>query len=548
MAFRWLRPRRALVLAMLAASAAAGVWWLGHVPYDPMAVYRPVPASATLVGRHVELPARWGDLLANPLALALMRTAGVDPEAARDLALDETSRAWFEKLAGREGVLAYLPGRFGSGPVWMAASHLGGESQKLRWQLTLFSVPGFRRMEQFPRRGVWHVETPDLDPRQHLVVAFGEGVIMACLSENPFAMAEVLGAYDGTGGRLLDWEASFRRFAEGDDRRVPDRFWLRDESDFAAAADPGIVVEVDALRGDAIALRAATEGARAVPADRPAAMDLGALARRLGAAPCAAAWVRRDALEALAAQPGVQRDVRHGLRMALEAADEAVAVFLMDGDFGGRLAWGPMRTLGLAGLRVPTLALATPAPNAAAAHAAVQRMLDASNARYRGAFVLRPVAAGGETLHVLESAGGNEWVDVLSRSDRPAYAVLDGWLVAASNLDALQKIARGEAAAEGAEWEGQIASPRAAAAWLDLRRGGKVARDAIATWSMAQMFFDGGQPAALRERLEAAKAWIDALAPFGTARASLGHGAGQTALFLDLGLSAATASDRIQSP
>jgi hypothetical protein len=32
------------------------------------------------------------------------------------------------------------------------------------------------------------------------VIAFGEGVIMACLSENLFAMAEVLGAYDGRSG------------------------------------------------------------------------------------------------------------------------------------------------------------------------------------------------------------------------------------------------------------------------------------------------------------------------------------------------------------
>jgi hypothetical protein len=46
----------------------------------------------------------------------------------------------------------------------MAVSHLGGESQKLRWQLSLFRVPGFERMTQFPGRSVWRVDTPDLDP------------------------------------------------------------------------------------------------------------------------------------------------------------------------------------------------------------------------------------------------------------------------------------------------------------------------------------------------------------------------------------------------
>ena len=71
---------------------------------------------------------------------------------------DEESRVWFDQLAGREGTLAYLPGRFGQAPAWMAVSHLGGESQKLRWQLALFRVPGFERMKAFPGRSVWRVD------------------------------------------------------------------------------------------------------------------------------------------------------------------------------------------------------------------------------------------------------------------------------------------------------------------------------------------------------------------------------------------------------
>lgn len=116
------RPKRLLTLALLALATVVAVWWLGYIPYDPLAIYRPIPASATLVGRHLQLPARWNDLLANPLALALMRTAGVETEAAAGLVADEESRIWFEKLAGREGTLAFLPGRFGGPPAWMAVS------------------------------------------------------------------------------------------------------------------------------------------------------------------------------------------------------------------------------------------------------------------------------------------------------------------------------------------------------------------------------------------------------------------------------------------
>ena len=208
-----------------------------------------------------------------------------------------------------------------------------------------------------------------------------------------------------------------------------------------------------------------------------------------------------------------------------------------------------MRTLGLSGLRVPTVVVAAPVGGEGEAAAAVQRMLDASNARYRAAFVLRPVAEAGGTVHVLESAGGNEWVDELARSDRPAYAVADGWLLAASNQDALRKLVRGDAATAAAPgWAEKIRTGRALAVWIDLARGGKVARDAIATWSMAQAILGGGSTQEIRERLNEAKAWIDALAPFGEVRAELGRRAGRTELAVDFGLSAGQEQNRMAKP
>jgi hypothetical protein len=552
MGARFFRPKRLLTLALLAISIAVAVWWLGYIPYDPLAIYRPIPGSATLVGRHLRLPARWNDLLANPLALALMRTAGVRTEDAAGLTADAESRAWFEKLAGREGTLAYLPGRFGGAPAWMAVSHLGGESQKLRWQLSLFRVPGFERMKQFPGRAVWRVDTPDLEPGQNLVIAFGEGVIMACLSESPLAIAEVLAAYDGNVQRLMEESPSFAQFAEGDDRSMADRLWIRDESEFAAPESPGVLVDVPVLRGDAISLSASTKGATLVPEDRASSVKSDALARLLGDAPCAAAMVTREALLHMLAQPWVTRDARHALRMIADVADDRVAVVGMDGDMGGRLAWGAMSSLGLSGLRVPTVLVATPVQDEATATEAIQRVLDTSNAKYRAAFVLQPVSVPPATIYVLESAGGDEWVDSLSRSDRPAYVFLDGWLLASSNLAALQKLVQGsmagQAGAETPSWAAQTDGASAVSVWLDLARSGKVARDAIATWSMAQVFMNSGNSQVAREQLNEAKAWIDSFAPFGQARAKLGRREGQTVLSVDLGLSGADGSDRIPAP
>ncbi|MGD9613425.1 MAG: hypothetical protein AB7V22_11075 [Kiritimatiellia bacterium] len=543
MGARCFRPKRLLTLALLALAVAVSAWWLVHVPYDPLAIYRPVPASATLVGRHVRLPARWRELLANPLALALMRTAGVRTEEAAALVDDPESLAWFEKLAGREGTLAYLPGRFGRHPAWMAVSQLGGQSQKLRWQLSAFRVPGFERMRAFPGRSVWRVDVPDLEPGQHLVVTFGEGVLMACVSADPLAIEEVLAAYDGRGQRLLEREPAFAIFAQQDDRTLPDRFWFRDESAYAAPREPGVAVDVPVLRADAMRLAATTKGAELVPEDRASAVDLASLAARLGAAPCLAATVRRDALLQIWNRSDLTRDARHALRMVLDVATaDRLALIAMDGDLGGRLTFGVMRLLG-AGVRVPTLMLATPAPDPAAAQAAIQRVLDASNARYRAAFVLKPMVLPAATIYVLESAGRDEWVDELPLADRPAYAVLDGWLLASSNLGALQKLAEAPVRADAAApaWVRPLERPGAVAAWLDLVRSGKAAKGAIATWSIAQVAFGGD--AEIGRRLNEAKVWIEAFEPFGEARAELGRRDGATALALDLGLSGAAAPE-----
>lgn len=546
---RFLRPKRLLTLGVLAGAIALSVWWLGYIPYKPLAIYRPVPASATFVGRHLALPARWGDLLANPLALALMRTAGVDAESAQALTADEESREWFNKLAGREGVLAYLPGRFNAPPAWMAVSHLGGDSQKLRWQLSLFKVPGFTRLTQFPGRAVWLVATPDLDPRQKLVIAFGEGVLMACLSENPYAIAEVLGAYDGTVRRLMEAELSFKHFTESDDRSIPDRLWLRDDSDWAAEGAPGILVDIPLLLSNAISLRASTTGLEQVPEFQGGWGDVAELARWLGAAPCAVAQIQRSVLEALTGEPGLSRDVQFALQMLLDVAGDTVLAVFMDGELGGRLAWGAMRTLGLSGLRVPTVLLATPVATPSAAAEEIQQLLDVSNARYRGAFMLRPVGVDSTTIQVLESAGGNEWVDDLAPSDRPAYAVVEGWLLVSSNREALQNLLRGRAATTGSSaWTAAGGTAAAVAGWLDLARSGKLARDAIATWTMAQVFMGGGSSQAAREHLNEAKVWVDAFVPFGDAHWSLNRHAGQTTLTVDLGLSGEANPARITAP
>lgn len=537
-----LRPLLPWILAL--AAVAAGVWWAFRFPYDPRAVYRAIPARAAATLRVLDLPERWESLVANPLVASALRTAGTEPGDALLLVQDPEIRAWFERLADREGILAWLPAQEGQPPALVAVSWIGGRSALLRQELLLFKLPDFQRMPTaFPDRAVWRVKGLDLPRGWSLTMSFGDGVILACLSPNPWAIGELLGAHDGTVPRLLDAGLGFDALAAADDRSVPLQLWVRDDWP-STPADSSVVVLPDAPSAHAPA-------GRTVDIHRldGTCMDLCALSRDLadcvdstalpaGLAPlenilgdrsCATLLFRRSLFKTALRRTWLRGDARHGVRMALEIAGDPVVIALLDGDSSGRLSFGVMRTLGLSGLKVPTLLAATPAPDPAAARAAVGRILDSCNARYRGAFVFRPkVLPDGTEICTLQSAGENEWVDELAPSDRPAWALRDGWLLVASNRAALEKLLaahpRGEAASS-AGLDG--AADNTAFLHLDLDRTASTFIHLAAMWTMARRFLAIPSDPALQETLDNLRAWLDALRPYARATVDWSGGPGE---------------------
>jgi hypothetical protein len=244
-------------------------------------------------------------------------------------------------------------------------------------------------------------------------------------------------------------------------------------------------------------------------------------------------------------QPGSSATRAMPCAWSLDVATTTVAVVLMDGDLGGRLAWGAMRVAGPVGPAGADVLLAAGSGCGEAA-AAIQRMLDASNARYRAAFMLRPVAHAAATIHVLESAGATSgWMPWRARTGPPMW-----WSMAGCWPRAIWPPCR--RSAQRRRYRGRRRGPRRIPA---RRRAGWI-WSAAARWPgtpsprgrMAQVFSTGGSSQAAREQLNEAKAWIDAFAPFGEARWSLARRAGETALAVDLGLSGAGALDRMPAP
>lgn len=543
---------RAFLAWLLALAAiAAGVWWTFHFPFDPQAIYRAIPARAAATLRVLDLPERWESLVANPLVASALRTAGVEPEDALVLVQDPETRAWFDRLADREGILAWLPAQEGQPPALVAASWIGGRSALLRQELLLFKLPDFQRMPTaFPDRAVWRVKGLDLPRGWSLTVSFGDGVILACLSPNPWAIGELLAAHDGTVPRLLDAGAGFGAIAANDDRSVPLQFWIRDDwpplssdasavpipEDSASPSPAGRTIDVRRLDGACMDLRARSRDLADWLATDPLPADLSPLGRLLADRPCATLLLRRNLLKTALRQTWLRGDARHGVRMALEIADDPVVVALLDGSSSGRLSFGIMRTLGLSGLKVPTLLVATPAPDPAAARAAVGRILDSCNARYRGAFLFRPkTLPDGTEICTLQSAGENEWVDELSPSDRPAWALRDGWLLAASNRAALEKLLTAPARPEPARFGDAAGST--AILHLDLDRTATTFIHLMAMWSMAQRFLGIPSDPALQTTLDALRVWLESLRPYSQATATWAQepGSGLSNFSLHLG-------------
>lgn len=533
-------------------SLAVAAWWALSVPWRPMAVYEAMPDTVTAVSRHVGVEERWDGLSANPLVLAVAKAAGASECDVRGLGEDEESRAWMAKLTGREAVLGYRPGGAGREEAWFGAAWIGGGAQRLRWQLQLFRVPGYTRMNDWPGHSAWLVDGVDAGDGRVLAISFGEGTILAALSRDPLALGEVLRAVDGH-RRLVEASGDFRAWAQGDDRSTPDRGWAGAEAESAELE----LAEVTGttLRGTVRGPWGAAGRVSWPGEDAGAAAGAEQLGAVLGEAPCAVVGVARGVVSWAASHPGTDPMWAHALRMVLAAGGARVTAAVLDGEYSGHLAFGLMRAVGLGGLRVPTLLLATPTDGGeTVVRRKLQAVLDSCNARYRAAFVMAPAGeAGGAKCWALESAGGDEWVDALAQKDRPAFAVADGWLYVASNLAALRRVLEGagrRGAGGAPRWVSAARDDASGWAWVDLERGGKSALDLLGVCSIAARWMPQDEDSPDWQALLAElRGWVRAVSAFGEGRAAAGRtpgaGDGWVDVRFDLGLPGAAAGSKM---
>ena len=497
-------------LTML-ASVALAVWWILTVPYVPRRLYQIIPAHSIFISAHRDLAGRWDSFSRNPLTLSLFSSMGIEPTEFRNLGKDPESAYWLKRLASRDVVLAYAPKLGDAGrPAWIFASWIGGDSQRLRWNLLLRRLPGFSRVKPYRGRFCWVVKDFAARSNEWLTVTFVEGMLVGCLSRDPSAIHEVLDIYDGSLPALAD-QADFP--SKGPwcaDPQAPDRGWVN-----LAGLNPKAPFESIALSYELTTLTPSSVVGQACGEDpfhfsqAAAKLKTSGLENLFGNLPLAIGLIRSQ----LALPLLEERNNPAWLRIFGEVIRDQKAGVIMVAALGDEFS-GRMK-----GIKAPTIMAGIPVDHSTNALAWMKQALDRLNAKYRWGLISREVDADGRALFAVETTTSG-FYSQLALEEKPAYAICGEWLLLSSNLGSLSKLAArfngmpADAQRQETWWKKNLDSLSAPCfAQIDLARGGKTLRLALTAYGLKLLLEDAQGTLGVRQRLNEAKAWLDSLAP-----------------------------------
>ncbi|GEM_PF-1304342 len=505
---------------LLSVFVVAVVTWLFYVPYQPQRLYRLVPDNTAFLSYHRNLAERADDVLANPLVRSVMSMAGFAPEEVDAWRADPAVRNWLEPIWERDLLLLHVPAVGpGRDPAWVFGGWIGGGSIRLRWWLTRGQPDGFEKVRRHAGGSYWTVDTGAAPGEEHLSIGIVEGILIGAWSRDPHAVRHILDVYDGIAPRTPEQPMA---------SLAPDHGWWRTWNPWDNQS-ARYTFAVDALHGDGIAGH--VQLARSVELPMLAPTDIETISRLWGGIPF---WVLGAEPDSLfnAAQPYLPAPVfriYHGLRNTHR--DGPLLLALTGGEYAGS-------TLGIS---VPALNVAWPVRDETAFVDTVRGLLDGLNAAYRWGLVLTESRVHGRTIYRIEGTGLQ--VYALARPDQQvAFTLIDGWVVAASHQRTLLRLLERYTdplaliEADDGGWKEMVrAGGAAGVSHIDIRAGARTIRLALMTWSLALLREEGPETRTTRQRIQAARAWLDILETLGIINLSLASDEDHWTLQLEIG-------------
>ncbi|HMP74804.1 MAG TPA: hypothetical protein PKE12_00770 [Kiritimatiellia bacterium] len=498
-----MKRRPLLFWALFVLSVVATVWWSLHVPRDPRAPLRAIPVGATWVTAHYNLAGRWDAISAHPLLASVAGALGIEVSEWRELADSADTHKFLQRIARDDVYLAYVPEmRMTGRPAWVFSAWLGGQSQRFRWALKSIKDPTLRRAASRNGWSVWVWTPKGLNNGERVTFALVEGMLVGCMAVDTLGIEDILACYDGYFSSL----ASMGSLAPVSADDALDRGWVRLPAE--AGWGPPIRYTLDFRNDGGLDGTITVAG---VPVESRPSPPLGSLdefSSLLAGHPAAALVLDRSlahAWLAAAADNPIGREVA-----ALLQGDEpgAAAFALVGGPYSGRFM----------AVRLPSLLAAYSTPDPAGAQRGIHAAFDRLNAIAPWGLVPQPVLVGTQRVFAIESTGRSAYASLEAR-ERLAYASFTQSMVFSSNVDVLAKLLRerGQTApGDGVLADGMRRMRDQGALgylWMDLDDGAKLIRLAITAWSLKLLVENPRESQPMRQRLNEAKAWIDALAP-----------------------------------
>ena len=509
--------RKFLFWLLLSAFLVLGFWWISFVPYRPGAVFSAIPAGATFVSSHRNLAEELSTVTSHPAARAILMSAGIREEEWGNLASNRETRAWIQRLASKETVLAYVPSLgFQRQPAWVFASWIGGESQSLQWKLRFFNISGLRPVRVDLGRTIWMARAGFLQPGEYLSLALTEGMVLGCVSSDPAGVRWLLETSDGYPTRPSVATSGILTAARAlvpTDR--PHWGWCNlPVSDDATRFMPGLVgfsaaflptgrLDLELVGNQAIA------GGGAL-ASHP---DFAKLAAFLGTSPdlvtvMPLAWTRPLLLQSTAplwAEAVGELIDRQG------APTNALAFLaLLNREHSGRVRGALGKSVAALvgkGLRVPTLMVGVQLDNEGEATARVNRMIGQLNARYGWSLETHVEEREGHSLTLIAESRRN-FYGKFNPEEQVACVMVDKWLILASNAAILRRLLHRNATPTEEQTWTLGAADASALAWADLAHCGKTLKETVAVAQLASMVGDSQNSTNTQTFLETARDWI----------------------------------------